>query len=342
MPSLPDRLLFLGLGGAGQRHMRIFREMLPDAEFVAYRRTGKTPLLNPDFSVVSSDTLENRYGVQIVDDLDAAYAQNPDLVVVGLPSSMHAATITDALDRGISVFSEKPGATSYEQATAIRKAAKTAGAGVFVSFQRRFHPLVAKLKDIVDSGLLGDIMSVQVNVASHVPDWHPYEDFRELYACRADLGGGVLRTECHELDILMWTFGAPARVTCDMGCRGPHQLDVPDTAEMILHYGNFGARVSLCFMQRRQQRSISIAGQNGWIECDLLTQTLEFGQHDKPIRVFDDGMDMDDQFRQQAKFFLNEFKTSDNRYIQALENLTSLFNAAEKSSASETGIRTGA
>ena len=45
-----SKFLFIGLGGAGQRHLRIFRELLPNAEFYGYRTTKKTPLLNNDFT----------------------------------------------------------------------------------------------------------------------------------------------------------------------------------------------------------------------------------------------------------------------------------------------------
>ena len=45
-----DRVLFVGLGGAGQRHLRIFRSLLPDIDFYAFRRNKKTPLLNSDFT----------------------------------------------------------------------------------------------------------------------------------------------------------------------------------------------------------------------------------------------------------------------------------------------------
>ena len=44
-------ILFLGLGGAGQRHLRILRERLPNARMIGVRKTGKTPLLNSDFTV---------------------------------------------------------------------------------------------------------------------------------------------------------------------------------------------------------------------------------------------------------------------------------------------------
>ena len=60
------RILFIGLGGAGQRHLRLFKEALlgEDVEFIAYRSTRKTPLLNPDFSTNLEESIENFYKIK--------------------------------------------------------------------------------------------------------------------------------------------------------------------------------------------------------------------------------------------------------------------------------------
>lgn len=61
-----SKVLFVGLGGAGQRHLRIFRQLLPEATvFSAYRRTGETPLLRSDFTVDEENSVESAYHLQI-------------------------------------------------------------------------------------------------------------------------------------------------------------------------------------------------------------------------------------------------------------------------------------
>ena len=47
-----NRILFIGLGGAGQRQLRLFRENLPNVDLIAYRSANKTPLLNSDFLLI--------------------------------------------------------------------------------------------------------------------------------------------------------------------------------------------------------------------------------------------------------------------------------------------------
>ncbi len=330
MARQPKRILFQGLGGAGQRHLRIFRNLLPDAEMFAWRTAHKTPLLQPDLTVDSNGTLEERYGIRMVSSLEEGFALSPDLVVIATPSSLHAEAVLDAARRGVDVFVEKPAAISVEQSVAIEAAVQAGGVDFFVSFQRRFHPLVRRMRSVLASGTLGEIMSVRVNVASHVPEWHAYEDFRDLYACRADLGGGVLRTESHELDLVGWLFGLPRRVSSVLGCRGPHRLGVEDSADLLLDYGAYAIQVSLCFMQRHQERRIVISGRDGWLDCDLLSQRLEIGRHSGgEVEVASDAVDMGTLFRTQAEYFLDGFEHRSSEYLQAIRNLTSLVEAAE-------------
>ena len=61
--------MFLGLGGAGQRHLRIFNTLLPDVKKIAFRSTFKTPTLNADFTVANSETLEERYNLEVFKNL---------------------------------------------------------------------------------------------------------------------------------------------------------------------------------------------------------------------------------------------------------------------------------
>ena len=55
-------------------------------------------------------------------------------------------------------------------------------------------------------------MAVRIEIGEYLPGWHTYEDYRRMYASRADLGGGVVLSQIHELDYVYWLFGMPKRV----------------------------------------------------------------------------------------------------------------------------------
>ena len=238
-------ILFIGLGGAGQRHLRIFREKLPSVRMIGVRRTGKTPLLNADFSVNNSSTLESEYNIEFFKTLDEAYEQKPDLVVIATPTFDHSASIIKAAKNKANIFVEKPGAMNTEQAYEVINAVTENKVAFFLSYQRRFHPLFIRVREALDDNKIGKLMSARVAVSSYVPQWHAYEDFHDLYACRSDLGGGVLRTESHEIDMINLLFGSPNKIFSAGGCRGKFDIDVEDSANLLFNFSSFSLQISL-------------------------------------------------------------------------------------------------
>jgi predicted dehydrogenase len=317
----PRKILFVGLGGAGQRHLRIFKSLLaPQTVFTAFRSTRHTPLLNADFSVNEKDGVENHYGLKTFGDLEAALDDGPDLVVISTPSALHLDAAQSAAERGIGVFVEKPFSHNLAGFETFRNKVLTKDIVFFISFQRRFHSLIRKAQHIIADGKLGDIFSAVFNVASYVPAWHGYEDFRKLYACRKDLGGGVLLTEIHELDLCHWFFGSPRAVSCTGGTLGGVEMDVEDTAHVTLDYPGLAVNVNLCFMQKHNRRDFFVAGTKGHLEWNQDGNTLAFEDYasGKTEICTEPDAANDDMFVAQAEYFLNAV-TSKNSPDQ-LEN----------------------
>ena len=286
MPDLIfKRILFIGLGGAGQRHLRLFKENLldNDVELIAYRSQNKTPLLNPDFSVNDEGSLEGIYGVKIYNDLEEVLGKNPDLAVISTPSSMHIDYVQLCASRGINIFVEKPLSNSLDGLSDLKEIVNKNKVALQVGFQRRFHPHLARIYKIINDGNFGNITNVIFTVASYIPNWHPYEDYRDLYACRKNLGGGVLLTEIHEFDLCIWYFGKPKSVTCVGGTYSNVGMDVEDTVHVTLDYTSFSAQINLTFWQKHHERSLSISGEDGY---------LSWNQDDDVLfeEYFDDSM----------------------------------------------------
>jgi predicted dehydrogenase len=261
------RILFIGLGGAGQRHLRLFKENLSEekVEFIAYRKKNRTPTLNSDFSVNQEQSLEELYGVTIFNNIEDALKKEPDLAVISTPSSMHLKYAQQCAEQGINVFVEKPLSNSLEGLNELKKIVDENKVALQVGFQRRFHPHFQRTYDIIKSNKLGRITNVIFTVASYIPRWHPYENYLDLYACRKDLGGGVLLTEIHEFDLCVWYFGKPDSVTCVGGTYSDVGMDVEDTVHVTLDYSSFSVQINLTFWQKHHERTAAISGENGYL-----------------------------------------------------------------------------
>lgn len=320
----PKKILFLGLGGAGQRHLRLFREALPNAELISYRKINKTPTLGEDFTI-EDVSLHEKYKLKIVNTLKDGFSQNPELAVISYPTKFHNQMILECAKNNINVFVEKPGSISFKEAQSIKNIVEKNNIDFFISFQRSFHPIVQKMYELISSNKVGSIISIRVNVGSYVPDWHPYESFYDLYACQDQLGGGVITTECHELNILLDLFGLPLQLFSSTNKRGVYNIATDDSSTILMQYERFSVSVNLCFMQKFQEREITIIGTDGHIKLDLLSQSLKYKTGDNEEVNKNEYFSNDDIFKKQLNFYLNEFPSNSNIYVDKLLKLTKLF-----------------
>jgi len=313
-----NRILFIGLGGAGQRHLRLFKENLidSDVELIAYRSINKTPLLNSDFSVNQKDSIEDVYQIKIFNNLEDVLALKPDLVVISTPSSMHLEYAQLCASKGINIFVEKPISNSLKGLQILRDTVEKKHVAIQVGFQRRFHPHLNKIKEIIKSGELGQMLTVNFTVASYIPRWHPYENYLELYACRKELGGGVLLTEIHEIDLVVWYFGIPNSVVCIGGTYSDVGMDVEDTVRLTLDYINFSVQINLTFWQKHHERSLSICGEDGYIswdqDDDLLTEEY-FNNPERDVKCSNPSPGNDVMFDLQIKSIIQNLSPLDAR-----------------------------
>jgi predicted dehydrogenase len=260
------KVLFLGLGGAGQRHLRNLRALRPEATILAVRHAGRRFEIGDDLAPDFSSDIVSKYGIRILPNLDAAIANQPDLAIVASPSSLHVEQATTLIEAGVPTFVEKPLATSREGLDRFYTAARQRGIPVAVGYQLRHHPCAQRLKALLDAHRIGRLQSIEVTVHSHMPSWHGYEKPNEFYAGVAALGGGVVLTEIHEIDMLCWLFGRPQKVAAFGGTVGGYDIDVEDTVAAILEFpGPLVVTLAMSFVQRPPGRRFVVNGSNGRI-----------------------------------------------------------------------------
>jgi predicted dehydrogenase len=273
------KALFAGLGGIGQRHLRNLRTLLGDeVEILAYRVRGSQQVVTPELTIDDAQQLETRYGVRAFANLDEALAQRPDIAFITNPSSLHVETAIACANAGCDLFVEKPLSDRLDGVDALLEIVATRRLVGMTGYQLRFHPGIVRLGEIVRSGMLGHLLSVRAVVGEYLPGWHRYEDYREMYAARADLGGGVILSQIHEFDYLASLFGMPHRVFALGGHWSDLEIDVEDTASILMdcHYDGRALPVHLLqdYVQRPPSRSCEVVGDRGKVVLDLAALTL--------------------------------------------------------------------
>jgi len=273
------KALFVGLGGVGQRHLRNLRALRGNGVEVIAWRTRRLPrALDTHLEVEPGLDVERKYDVRVHPTLEDALAARPEVAFICNPSSLHVPAALAAARAGCHLFLEKPVSDSLEGLEELRREVRERRLTTMVGYQLRFHPLLQRLHALVKGGAVGRVVAVRAEVGEYLPGWHPYEDYREMYAARRDLGGGVVLSQIHELDYLYWMFGLPRRVFAAGGHLSRLEIDVEDVASITLEFagphGGFPAHVHEDYLQRPASRTCKVLGDAGKIEVDLRALTL--------------------------------------------------------------------
>ena len=304
------RALFFGLGGIGQRHLRNLRELLGDDLEVHAYRVRRENLRLTDTLEVGGHDLEDRYAVTVHASAEAALAQKPDAAFICNPTSMHVDTALACARAGVPMFLEKPVSDDLAGIGALQAAVEANQVPVYVGFQLRFHPGVRAVRALLERGALGRVMSAQAEIGEFLPNWHRYEDYRQGYAARAALGGGVIATQTHEIDLLYWFFGLPRSLSTAGGKLSDLELDVEDTASTLMRYdgvsGNFPVLLHQDYLQRPPTRTLKLVGTDGIVALDLVDNHLIHHAQDGSVLSEDhfDGFVRNDMFRDQMRHVL--------------------------------------
>ena len=304
------RALFVGLGGVGQRHLRNLRALAGDAvDVIAWRRRRADFVLDNRLQIESDAGLEEKYGVRPVDTLEQGLAARPDVVFVCGPTIEHVEVSLAAARAGCHLFIEKPIGASLDGVEDLVAEVERRGLVSFVGYQLRFHPLLQRAKALLDEGAAGPLVAARFSMGDHLPSWHPYEDYRQMYAAREALGGGVILSQIHDLDLVCWLLGMPRRVFAMAGHWTPLEIDVEDTASMLFECEADGhpvpVHVHQDYIQRPGSRGLELIGRDGRIGVDLPAAELRLTRVDHPVDVQRlEGFDRNDMFLAELRHFL--------------------------------------
>lgn len=306
------RILFCGLGGIGQRHLRNLRTVLgSDLEVHAYRVRGQRIKLQDNLTVEEGADLEADYGVIVHTDLDAALATRPQAVYICNPNALHVPIALQCARAGVPVFMEKPLASDMQGIEQLQALVEQQKLLFYVGYNFRFHPGLQRLKALVEGRHFGNIIRVSAEIGEYLPNWHKYEDYRQMYAARADQGGGVILSQIHEMDLIYWFFGLPQSIQCRGGKLSNLEIDVEDTATSLMQYrgehGVFPIHLHQDFVQRPPVRTFKIIGDGGSAEVDLINLKMNVFDAEGQVLEHSDfaGFMRNDMFLNQARHFID-------------------------------------
>ncbi|MDO5416580.1 MAG: Gfo/Idh/MocA family oxidoreductase [Lachnospiraceae bacterium] len=170
--------------------------------------------------------------------------ENLDSVHICTPHYLHPEMAIYALEHGVHVLTEKPMAIGLEDAMRMMQTAKEQNRVLMVSFQNRFNPGSLLIKNVLDSGQLGKILSARAMITWNRSDeYYSHSDWKGTWDKEG--GGVVIDQAIHTLDLMNWFIGEEIEyVEASMGNRAHEIIKVEDCAEGVIRYRN---GINACF-----------------------------------------------------------------------------------------------
>jgi predicted dehydrogenase len=273
------KILMIGLGGIGQRHLRNLHTLLGDEmEVLAYRVRGASHVVTDKLDIEPGADIEKKYHIKVYRDLDQALDAKPDVALVCNPSSLHVPFALKAARANCSLFLEKPLSHNLDDVAELIDEVEKRDLVGLIGYQLRFHPCLVQLKELIRQGAIGSVVAVRLEVGEYLPGWHTYEDYRQMYASQSNLGGGVVLSQIHEMDQIYSLFGLPERVFAIGGRLTRLEIDVEDVASILMQCRSNGQAIPVHlhqdYIQRPPSRQYQVIGDAGKILVDLRATSL--------------------------------------------------------------------
>lgn len=209
----------VGCGFIGRMHIRMY------AEHPTATLEGVIDIDEDAARDAASDFDANWWAT----DTESALADNDiDVVSIATPEAYHREPTITALDHGCTVLLEKPIAETVDDALAIGNAADQSSGALMIGYLLRFHPEYAAIKERLENGDLGDVVSMH---ADRIRD-------RDMYVRAANWTNTVYYLSVHDIDIMRWYTGAEVTEVHARGGQPLEGLEEPSVVSGSLEFAD--------------------------------------------------------------------------------------------------------
>jgi predicted dehydrogenase len=288
-----DRILIVGLGSIGKRHLRIARELLPHADIRVLRHQECT------------STPEHANGC--FSNLTEAISFAPQLAVIANPAQFHLSVAMVLAQAGVHLLIEKPISASVDGITKLLEISGAKETVILIGYNLRYVPSLQKFRGLIQNNKIGKLISVRCEVGQYLPSWRPGTDYRKSVSAQRELGGGVLLELSHELDYLRWIFGEINWAKATLAHQSNLDINVEDTAHLIFGFDLLDngcqliGTVNLDFVRHDSTRICTAIGEKGSLRWNGLSGAVELyeagakewseifcQQHQRDVSYFDE------------------------------------------------------
>jgi predicted dehydrogenase len=217
-------------------------------------------------TVARAKQVADKYGIpRHFDNYDEFLKSDINAVYIGSINSNHYEQVVKAAEAGKNILCEKPLSMTSAQAEEMVKVCEKNNVHLAVNYVHRFHPLIIKAKEILDSQMLGKLTSINLNFNIDIP---PTNNFR--FDPKLSGGGALRDLGTHMIDLMRF-FGGEIENINGVIDNVVYKSDVEDFSAAILKFKNSGyGTFCVSFSNKKGFNRIEILGHKGGVSIDNL------------------------------------------------------------------------
>jgi predicted dehydrogenase len=319
MPLMKPKVLIIGCGSIGERHLRCFL------------RTGRAEMVACENRPAVLEKITQQYQVRGFPELGAALEKEQfDAAVVCAPAHLHISMALQCLRHGANVLIEKPLSTGLGEVQELQDEISRLKKFAAVAYTYHFQPGICAAREVLQSGKLGRPLQATVLCGQHFPTYRPA--YRETYYTRHETGGGAIQDMLtHLVNAMEWMVGPSTRVYCEAAHQMLEGVTVEDTVCVAARNGSVLVNYTLNQFQPPNEATFLVHCEGGSVKVEWHEQrwgvwprgAAGWEYHSAPVK------ERDDLFEAQAGAFLDALAGAQTNLCTVAEGIQTLkFNLA--------------
>ena len=310
MPLRKFKVIFFGLGSAGQRHLRNLQNKKANLEIYSFKKTKKNFLINKNLEKINQDIFK-KYKIKNLKTKKEIKFLKPDIAFICNPSTEHMTYAFFCAKLGCNLFIEKPISNNLKDAKKLHELVLKKKLILSVGYQLLFHPLLIKLKKIIKSKTYGNLHSGRLLMSENVKK---YRNYKDLLITKNKKGGGVLLEQSHDLNYLIWLIETDPTIVSSTLLRHSNlnfDRKTEDTSLITLLFKkknkNFFFNIQLISGEMQKKKSIVMVFTKATVELDFLKNIITIDNSKKKY-VIKSKIKRNDLFKLEVKDFFKKIK----------------------------------
>ncbi len=271
------RIGVIGIGVMGEYHTRVYNEIQrgnPDFHLVGIADIDKNRIeaIAQKYQIVTATTYTDY--IELLN-LFNKNVHKLDAVSICVPTHKHKEVAIAAIQKGVRhLLIEKPISDNLKDANEIVKFARDSGVTISVGHVERFNPAVLLMKQIIDSGRLGKVVSISAKRVGPGPP-------------KLKDTGVIVDLAVHDLDIICYLYGTSATdvyAVAGEGDSGYNRLE--DRASIMLKFSEQRAAfLETNWLASHRIRTLDVVGLNAMAHLDYIDQIITISENEKDEEI---------------------------------------------------------